>query len=108
MALNNFFKFTDGDADKKLDTIIKKLKKDTGLKEEIAKHKAEEIVFKPKQLEKIKLNTITDIGMRPSLKLFFNNKEELKIIGKYFNVNWNLMEIGDASFLVKLLKKLEE
>lgn len=109
MALDNFFKFSEGvDKEKRMKDTIEKIKKDKKLSEEIAQYKAEEIVFKPDQLEKIRLNASTDVGLRPSLKLYFNNKEELKLVGKYFRVNWNLMEIGDGSLLLRILQALEK
>ncbi len=108
MSLNNFFSLNDKNKNNVLNKIIEKIKNNKTISDEVALHKAEEIVFKPKVLEKIKLNSLTDIGLRPSLRIFFNDEDELKLIGKYLNVNWNRLEVGNADFLIKILRILEK
>ena len=95
------------DINKRLQKVKQKLIEE-GYDDIVALRKAEMIVFKPDELEKINLNAKMTAGTRPHLKFFFENPEEIKLIAKYFNVSFRQMAVKDSELLLKILRMLEE
>ena len=91
----------------KLAKVKAKLIKE-GYEEIVALRKAEMIVFKPDELEKINLNAKMTAGARPHLKFFFDNLEDIKLVAKYFNFSPRQMAVKDSGLILKILKMLEE
>ena len=108
MNLENYLDLEDkiGNNYKKFLKLKEKFIKE-GLPENIAQYKAS-WVLTPQKLEKIKLNTETNQGIRPSLNFFFNNEEEIKLVTKYFNVSFSQKAVKSADLLIEILKMLEE
>lgn len=109
MGLIDYISDKERFGDKKYEAFLKlkeKLQKE-GLSERIATYKAS-VVLTPDDLEKIDLNAKQNAGLRPHLKFFFDNPEEIKLVNKYFDVSYRQMAVKDSKLLLKLLKMLEE
>lgn len=107
MALNKFFNFEKSNKEVLLKKIMIKLKKDKHLSNIVALREAEKIVFKPENVERIKMNALKNIGYRPSITFFFNNKKDIVLMAKYFNINFSVMGVDDSSLLIDILNLLE-
>lgn len=94
--------------DKQLEKVKQKLIEEEGYDDIVALRKAEMIVFKPDELEKINLNAKETSGLRPHLKFFFDSPENIKLVAKYFNVSFRQMAVKDSGLLLKILKMLEK
>ena len=109
MSLDNFLNLSD-DYTEKI-SRLNKLKQrfiQEGIPAQISQYKAEEIVFTPENLEKIKLNSQENAGMRPSLNFFFDNETDIKLVSKYFNTSMSQMAVKNSSLLLEILRMLEE
>ena len=106
-SLDKYIKEETLSLESRLNMVKQKLIK-KGNTEVVALRKAEVIVFKPNELEKRDLNAQQNIGLRPHLKFFFDDKEDLKLVAKYFNVSFTQMAVKDSKPLLMILKMLEE
>ena len=104
MALNSFFKFNKEDKEIQLKKLREKLRTEKGLSKKIALREAEKIVFKPENVERIKMDALKNIGYRPGITFYFNDEKEIKLVAKYFNVNFSVMGVDDSSLLLDILK----
>ena len=109
MGLTDYISDKERFGDKKYEAFLKLKKKlqNDGLSERIAVYKAS-VVLTPDDLEKINLNAKQNAGLRPHLKFFFDNPEEIKLVNKYFDVSYRQMAVKDSKLLLKLLKMLGE
>lgn len=106
MSLNNFIKTNKEDKEKVLKLVIARLKKDKKLSDLLALREAETIVFKPENLEKIKIDALKNIGLRPGITFYFDNIDDIKVVAKYFNVNFSVMGVDNSSLLIDIFKGL--
>jgi len=107
----SLFEFTDdktvlGDKFKKYEKLKAKLISE-GMPDNLAEYKASELLT-PDKLEKIKIAVDNSEGRRLGVTFFFDTKEELELIGKYFPYNPHVAQVKDARMLLLLLKMMEE
>ena len=106
MALNNFIKLNKDNKEQILKKVIARIKKEKKLSDLLALREAEIMVFKPENLEKIKIAALKNVGLRPGITFYFDTPEQIKIIAKYFNVNFSVMGVDDSSLLMDIFRGL--
>jgi len=108
MSLDNFL--TDeqklGDNYEKFLKLKAQFEKE-GIPENIATYKAS-AVLTPNTLEKIKLAVKNEEGLRYGVTFFFDDEEDLKLLGKYFYYNPHIKQVKDGKLLIELLKLMEK
>jgi len=107
--LNKFLDICDEthkEKSKRLEGIKQSFVKD-GVPENIAQYKAEEVVFTPEILEKIKLSANRKAGLLAGITFFFKTEEEIKLVHKHFNLSARQAAVKDSELLIELLKLLE-
>ena len=107
MGLEKFYSLSSIDKEKELKKLIKKFMKNKKLQRHVALRMAEKIIFKPTHLNKIKLNAELNVGLRPGITFYFDNEEEIKLVAKYFNVNFSVMGVDNSRFLLDILNVFE-
>lgn len=107
MSLNDFIEnegFISDNYDKFCKLKEKFLKE--GLPERLAVYKAISLL-NPEKLEKINIlaqKNFDSVG----ITFFFDKKEHLELMTKYFNISFNTMHVKDSKLLIKLLELLNE
>ena len=87
--------------------VLKKKLIEEGTPENLAEYKASELLT-PDKLEKINIAVENSEGRRLGVTFFFDKKEELELLGKYFHYNPHVAQVKDAKLLILLLKMMEE
>ncbi len=109
MGLDDFLTDEErlGDNYKKF-TSLKKKFKDEGMPDNIAEYKALSFLT-PEKLEKIKLALPSKQSTSSTgITFFFYSEEDVKLIAKYFKISSVNMQVGNAGFLIDLLKLVEK
>jgi len=106
MSLGDFFDDKDllGSNYEKFNQLKKKFQ-DEGMPENIASYKAMNYLT-PEKLEKVDLIPQKDFK-KDGITFFFDTKEDMKLVMKYFKTSMVSMQIGDSKLLIELLKLME-
>ena len=107
MSLHKYFNFNKINKEEHLQKLIKKIMKKKNVSEIVALREAEKIVFKPEHLERIKLSALKNVGLRPGITFYFDSADEVKLVAKFFSVNFSVMGVNDSTLLLEILRELK-